>query len=99
MKNENPVILAAAVDRLALIKAQIANLKTEEDQIKAQLIEAGQAAIEGQLHRAAVSFCPGRDVTDWRSIADHFSPSRQLVTAHTSTGAAFYTVRVSARKA
>jgi hypothetical protein len=98
MKNENPVILAAAVDRLALIKAQIANLKTEEDQIKAVLIEAGQAAIEGQLHRAAVSFCPGRDVTDWRSIAEHFTPSRQLVTAHTSTGAAFYTVRVSARK-
>jgi hypothetical protein len=99
MKNENPVLLAAAVDRLALIKAQIANLKAEEDQIKAQLIEAGQAAIEGQLHRAAVSFCPGRDVTDWKSIAEHFTPSRQLITAHTATGAAFYTVRVSARKA
>jgi len=99
MKNENPVLLAAAVDRLALIKAQLANLKAEEDQLKAVLIEAGQAAIEGQLHRAAVSFCPGRDVIDWRSIAEHFAPSRQLVTAHTATGAAFYTVRVSARKA
>ena len=99
MKNENPVLLAAAVDRLATIKAQIADLKTQEDQIKAVLIEAGQAAIEGQLHRAAVSFCPGRDVTDWRSIAEHFAPSRQLITAHTATGAAFYTVRVSARKA
>ena len=98
MKNENPVLLAAAVDRLALIKAQIANLKAEEDQIKAQLIEAGQAAIEGHLHRAAVSFCPGRDITDWKSIAEHFTPSRQLITAHTATGAAFYTVRVSARK-
>jgi len=98
MKNENPVLLAAAVDRLALIKAQLANLKAEEDQLKAALIEAGQAAIEGQLHRAAVSYCPGRDVIDWRSIAEHFAPSRQLITAHTSTGAAFYTVRVSARK-
>ena len=98
MKNDNPVLLAAAVDRLALIKAQMANLKTEEDQIKAVLIEAGQAAIEGQLHRAAVSFCPGRNVTDWRSIAEHFAPSRQLITAHTATGAAFYMVRVSARK-
>jgi hypothetical protein len=99
MKNENPVLLAAAVDRLATIKAQLANLKAEEDQIKAVLIEAGQAAIEGTLHRAAVSFCPGRDVTDWRAIAEHFAPSRQLITAHTATGAAFYTVRVSARKA
>ena len=99
MKNENPVLLAAAVDRLALIKAQLANLKAEEDQLKAVLIEAGQAAIEGTMHRAAVSFCPGRDCTDWHAIADHFSPSRQLITAHTATGAAFYTVRVSARKA
>jgi hypothetical protein len=99
MKNENPVLLAAAVDRLALVKAQLANLKTEEDQLKAVLIEAGQAAIEGTQHRAAVSYCPGRDCTDWHAIADHFSPSRQLITAHTATGAAFYTVRVSARKA
>ena len=29
MKNDNPVLLAAAVDRLALIKAQLANLKAE----------------------------------------------------------------------
>lgn len=98
MKNENPVLLAAAVDRLATIKAQIADLKAQEDQIKAVLIEAGQAAIEGTMHRAAVSFCPGRDVTDWRAIAEHFAPSRQLITAHMATGAAFYTVRVSARK-
>jgi hypothetical protein len=99
MKNDNPVLLAAAVDRLALVKAQLANLKAEEDQLKAVLIEAGQAAIEGTMHRAAVSYCPGRDCTDWHAIADHFSPSRQLITAHTATGAAFYTVRVSARKA
>jgi hypothetical protein len=99
MKNENPVLLAAAVDHLATIKAQLADLKAQEDQLKAVLIEAGQAAIEGTLHRAAVSFCPGRDVTDWHAVADHFAPSRQLITAHTATGAAFYTVRVSARKA
>ena len=98
MKNENPVLLAAAVDRLATIKAQLANLKAEEDQVKAQLIEAGQAAIEGTLHRAAVSYCPGKDTTDWHAVAEHFTPSRQLITAHTSTGGAFYTVRVSARK-
>tara|TARA_R110000868_G_scaffold342706_1_gene603611 strand:+ start:798 stop:1097 length:300 start_codon:yes stop_codon:yes gene_type:complete len=99
MKNENPALLAAAVDRLATIKAQIADLKAEEDQVKAQLIEAGQAAIEGTQHRAAVSYCPGKDTTDWHAVADHFTPSRQLITAHTSTGGAFYTVRVSARKA
>ena len=60
--------------------------------------EDWSAYLLGQLHRAAVSYCPGRDVIDWRAIAEHFAPSRQLITAHTSTGAAFYTVRVSARK-
>lgn len=99
MKNENPVLLAAAVDRLALIKAQLANLKAEENQLKAALIDAGQAAIEGTMHRAAVSYCAGKDITDWHAIADHFSPSRQLITAYTATGSPFYTVRVSARKA
>ena len=98
MKNENPVLLAAAVDRLALIKAQIANLKREEDQLKDTLIDSGELTIEGQLHRAALSFCAGRELIDWKTIAAKLAPSRQLIAAHTSTGEPFYTVRVSARK-
>ena len=98
MKNENPVLLAAAVDRLALIKAQIANLKREEDQLKDLLIDSGELVIEGQLHRAALSFCAGRELIDWKTIAAKLTPSRQLIAAHTSTGEPFYTVRVSARK-
>jgi len=99
MKNENPVLLAAAVDRLALIKAQIANLKREEDQLKDLLIDSGLESVEGQLHRAALSYCAGRELIDWKTIAAKLVPSRQLIAAHTSTGEPFYTVRVSARKA
>jgi len=99
MKNENPVLLAAAVDRLALIKAQIANLKREEDQLKDLLIDSGPESVEGQLHRAALSYCAGRELIDWKTIAAKLVPSRQLIAAHTSTGEPFYTVRVSARKA
>ena len=98
MKNENPVLLAAAVDRLALIKAQIANLKREEDQLKDLLIDSGLESVEGQLHRAALSYCAGRELIDWKTIAAKLAPSRQLIAAHTSTGEPFYTVRVSARK-
>lgn len=98
MKNENPVLLAAAVDRLALIKAQIANLKREEDQLKDTLIDSGELTIDGQFHRAALSFCAGRECIDWKTIAAKLAPSRQLIAAHTSTGEPFYTVRVSARK-
>jgi hypothetical protein len=99
MKNENPVLLAAAVDRLALIKAQLANLKREEDQLKDLLIDSGLESVEGQLHRAALSYCAGRELIDWKTIAAKLAPSRQLIAAHTSTGEPFYTVRVSARKA
>ena len=40
MKNENPVVLAAIVDQLATVKAQLADLKTLEDQFDHTLIVA-----------------------------------------------------------
>jgi hypothetical protein len=98
MKNENPAILAAAVDRLALIKAQMAQLSAEEKQLKEALSASGLDAIDGTAHRAAVSHCAGRVSIDWETIAAKFSPSRQLIAAHTSTGAPYTVVRVSARK-
>lgn len=93
-----PVILSALVDRLALIKAQMANLSAEEKALKAELIAADLPAIEGTAHRAAISFCPGRETIDWQAVAAKFNPSRQLITAHTAQGAPFHVVRVSARK-
>jgi hypothetical protein len=98
MKTENPVILSALVDRLAAIKAQLADLSAEEKTLKAELIAADLPAIEGTAHRVAVSFCPGRETIDWQAVAAKFNPSRQLITAHTAQGAPFHTVRVSARK-
>lgn len=98
MKNENPAILAAAVDRLALIKAQMAQLSAEEKQLKEALTTSGLDAIDGTAHRAAVSHCAGRVSIDWETIAAKFTPSRQLIAAHTSTGAPYTVVRVSARK-
>ena len=98
MKNENPVVLAAIVDQLAAVKAQLSDLKTLEDQLKLVLVESGQVAIDGSAHRATVSHCAGRESIDWQAIAVKFNPSRQLITAHTSTGAPYDVVRVSARK-
>lgn len=95
---KTPVILSALVDRLAVIKAQLADLTAEEKALKAELIAADLPVIEGTAHRVAVSFCPGREVIDWQTIAEKLNPSRQLITAHTAQGASFHTVRVSARK-
>lgn len=98
MKTETPAILAALVDRLATIKAQAATLAAEEQSIRATLADSGLNAIDGTMHRAAITRNPGRVSIDWRAVAEHFSPSRQLITAHTSTGDPFVTIRVSARK-
>jgi hypothetical protein len=98
MKTENPVILSAAVDRLAAINSIVADLKTESDKLKATLADAGLDVIEGTLHRAAISHNPGRENTDWQAIAAKYNPSRQLINAHTSTGAPYAVVRLSARK-
>lgn len=91
--------LAFLVDRLAMIKATIAREQETEKQIKQRLIESGYTAIDGTLHRAAISLCDGRKTIDWESIAYRLGePSRQLIAAHTKVGDPFHVVRVSARK-
>jgi hypothetical protein len=91
-------VLGGVADRLGLIKAELAALKAEEAKLKETLIESGLAVVEGSLYRVAVSETAGKTLIDWKSVAEKFSPSRQLVTANTSYGEAFFTVRVSARK-
>jgi hypothetical protein len=99
MTMKNDIALAAFVDRLAHVKARIADLKAEEEQLKQLLIDSGEAVIESSTYRAAVSLLPGRAITDWKTVAEKFSPSVQLVTAHTKHGDEFYSVRVSSRSA
>lgn len=98
MKTTQSFALTAAVDRLAIIKKILDDLTVEEKTIKTQLAESGHNVIEGTLHRAAVSICAGRDCTDWAAIAAKFGPSRQLIKAHTTTGAPYAVVRLSAKK-
>lgn len=98
MKNEHLQNLAAIVDRLGVLAAAAAEIETEVKALKAELILAGVEILEGDLYRAAVSHCPGRETIAWKAIAEHFKPSRQLVTAHTSAGLPYSVVRVSARK-
>lgn len=94
----SPVITAAeAVDKLGYIRAQISDLQAIEKTLKAAIEAAGTPKIEGRLYKAAVILSAGRISTDWQSVAAHFNPSRQLITAHTSQGSAFSAIRVSAR--
>jgi hypothetical protein len=92
------VTLSHMVNRLAAIKASIANLKQEEEEIKAGLISLDLPIVESDLYRVSVAQCNGRVVVDWKAVAEKLNPSRQLVTAHTTQGEPFYAVRVSSRK-
>jgi hypothetical protein len=91
-------LLGATVDRLAEIKTQLAALQAEEATLKNDLIESGAECIEGTQHRAAICYNTTRTTTDWRAVAEHLKPSRQLIKAHTTTGQPFDIVRVSAKK-
>jgi hypothetical protein len=94
----NDKTLGGIVDRLAIVKQQIADLQKEETELKGLLIDSGLASVDGLLHRASVSECSGKTFIDWKKIAMKFSPSRQLITANTSVGDPYYTVRVTSRK-
>lgn len=90
--------LAHTVDRLALVKAQLADLKAEEAALKKALIDSGETIVDGAEHRAAISLVTGKTLVDWRAVAEYLKPSRQLLTAHTDKADDFFTVRVVARK-
>ena len=95
--------LAAAVDELAQIKSRISDLTQREGIYKAFLIASERPAIEGTLHRVTVSQ-QERTATDWQAIARQALAKKpellqSLIEENTTTGAPFFTVRVSARKA
>ena len=90
--------LIAMVDELGGLKAKIADLQAREKAIKTMLSASGYTSLDGSDYRASISWTDGKLSIDWRAIAEHFNPSRQLVTAHTSQGEAFCTIRVTARK-
>jgi hypothetical protein len=95
--NTTPQELAAAVDQLAAVKAELSELQAREAELKKLLAAAGPDVIEGTEHRAAISIT-ARTAIDWQAIAQHLKPSRQLITAHTKEGAPFAVVRISAKK-
>lgn len=98
MDNQQSLILSATVDRLAFVKAQIADLQIEEGKCKRILIDSGVSSAESSVHRATVVECAGKETINWAQIAQHFNPSRQLIRAHTNTGEKYFQIRVYARK-
>jgi hypothetical protein len=81
------------VDRLGYLKAQIAELKREENDLKAELIEEGPGAYEGDDYRATVSVTE-RETLDMKAVREKLTA--QFIRAHTNV-TEVTTVRVVAR--
>lgn len=88
--------LVGLADELGNIRAQLADLKDREGQIRNTFIKAGIKALEDEQFRAVVVESM-RTQIDWRTIAEKLEPSRQLMTAHT-TEKEVISIRVSARR-
>lgn len=88
--------LPGLADELGFVRAQIADLKNREKDIRETFIEAGVKAMEGDTFRAVVVESL-RTTIDWKTVAAKMEPSRQLVRAHTSEKEVT-SIRVNARR-
>ena len=89
--------LADKVDRIGHLKAEIAEREAEINDLRATLEDAGLPAIDGHQYRVTFSTST-RTATDWRTIAERFKPSAQLIRRHTTTGDPVTRMNVTARK-
>ena len=97
--NTNPAEITRAIDELAAIRAEIAELKAREETRRLFLIAAGITAADGTQHRVTISTTYKVSI-DWKTIAERLNPSTQLITAHTTKAEEpTYTLRLSGRKA
>lgn len=87
--------LAVLVDQLGALDAQIKALTTQAETLKADIKKQGPDRYAGAVYSALVFESEGRVTTDWRSIAEKFNPSRQLITAHTSTGEPIRSIKLA----
>lgn len=98
MDNTSSLFLGGVVDRLAAVKANIANLQAEKAELEQCLVDSGRMTVDGQLHRAAIVEVLGRTTTDWKSVAQALAPSQYLIDTYTARGDGYTVVRVSARR-
>ena len=87
--------LAALTDEIGSIRAEIKRLEELNKQLTDQLKDAGAGKHTGAIYKSTVYAVEPKTTIDWKAIAMHFEPSRQLITAHSSTSAASLAALVS----
>jgi hypothetical protein len=89
------------VNKLAEIRAALADLKAQEDALKAQIIQTGLTEIDSDLFRVTVTHQKGRLSTDWTAVKWQLASNfefNQAVKAHTREGEGSTVIRLTARK-
>jgi hypothetical protein len=84
-------------DGLGEVRAQIKKLQDQQAFLEGLLKAKGVTLAEGDAFRVSISYGVETSRVDWKSVAEKLKPSRQLLTAHTSTSSSDR-VRVTAMK-
>lgn len=87
--------LVAYIDEAGAIDSEIKRLTKQLDAIKAQIKTNGAGDFGGFVFNAKVIEAAPVDRTDWKTIAERFNPSYQLIAAHTTTSASVISIRFS----
>lgn len=90
--------IQSIIDEIGSMDREIARLKAQRDDMAAIVKLTGEGRYFGQQFEGLVYSSKGRVVTNWKSIAEHFNPSRQLLAAHTTTGEPTLSLKVELLK-
>lgn len=74
--------LKPLADEYGEIKAQLADLKKRQDNIKKVFEQAGVSELEGLTFRIVVSQVEDSSCPDYKTICEKLEPSRQMIAAN-----------------
>lgn len=86
------------VDELGILMDRAAGLNENIEALKTAIKAQGAGRYLGSRWQSLVTDVAESKKTDWRAVAEHFAPSHQLITAHTSTVAATTRITTTLQK-
>jgi len=85
--------LAAFIDEAGALDTEIKQLTKQLEALKAHIKSNGAGDFGGFSFNAKVIEANPVERTDWKTIAERFNPSYQLIAAHTTVSAPVVSIR------
>lgn len=89
--------LKPLADEYGEIKAQLADLKKRQDNIKEAFEQAGVSELEGLSFRCVVSQVEESSCPDYKAICEKLKPSRQMIAANQKVTKGYTRINVYGR--